>query len=196
MEHVAHDDDSPSLERTPAAPQDEEVEKTLRRVLARSVARVHHVRPRQLIGEPGRSADLRVAHDEDIHSHGLKRTARVGQSLALDQGEPLAPDRQVLGAQPLLGDFERAARPRRGLEDQVDDREPRDRGRSLRAPAGGSRRLPARFRPVQKIADLPRVEPRQAEQMGSAEAHPFAAPLSVSSTSQVPSRSSTLTLTC
>ena len=99
------------------------VEQRLRRMFMGAVAGVDD-RAIDLARQQMRRARLRVAHDDDVGTHGVERHGRVDQRLALAfRG---LRDRHVhhVGAEPLAGDLERRLRAGRGLVEQIDLRAP------------------------------------------------------------------------
>jgi hypothetical protein len=98
------------------------VEQALRRVRVAAVAGVDHVHVRRAVlrDEIGRAA-LRVADDEHVGVHRRKVGDRVEQALAL--GGARARDVEVddVGREALGGDLEGRPRPRRVLEEEVED---------------------------------------------------------------------------
>ena len=71
--------------------------------------------------EQVRRAGRRVPHHDHVGRHRLEVAHRVEERLPLGDARRRGRNAERVGAQPLFRDFERRARPRARLEEQVDD---------------------------------------------------------------------------
>ena len=130
VEDVADDRDVEALDPAELLVDRVEVEERLRRVLVLAVAGVDDVR-RRVAGDELRRADVRVADDDHVRVVGADRERRVLQRLALVDRRAGRLDRHHVGREPLRGELEARRRPRRRLEEEVDDRAAAERRQLL-----------------------------------------------------------------
>ena len=143
----------------------EGVEQRLGRVLVHPVAGVDDARAADL-RQQVRGARRGVPHHDHVRRHRFEVERGVDQRLALGDARGRDRDAQGVGAEPLLGDLERHARPRARLEEQVDDGAAAQRRHLLdRARADFLHRLGG----VEDQDDLLGRELLDAEQMPAAE---------------------------
>src|SRR5690606_28884483 len=121
VQHVAHDTDAATLDRSAMVADREDVEQSLRRMLVPAIARVDHVR-RDAVGEELRGTGRGVTDHDHVDPHRLEIARRVDERLALLHAGSRGRDVHGICGQPLLGELERDACARRRLEEQVDDR--------------------------------------------------------------------------
>jgi len=121
VQDVAADRDGEPAEPAFAPANRQSVEQCLGRVLVTAVAGIDDGAV-QFFGEQLNRARFGMADDQHVGVHRVQRHRRVDQGLALVHRARR--DRHVdhVAAEPLAGDFERGARPRRVLEEAVDDR--------------------------------------------------------------------------
>src|SRR6266852_2799769 len=147
---IAGDSDLEAVDALLVLADREGVEQRLRRVLVHAVAGVDDPRPadaRQQVARARRS----VAQDDHVGRHRLDVHRRVGQRLAFQDARCRDGDVERVGAEPLLRDLERRARPRARLVEQVDDRLPAQRRHLLDRPLPD---LAHRFRGVEDQINL------------------------------------------
>ncbi len=96
-----------------------------------AVTGVENRGPFQAFRQIGRDADGPVADDDGIGSHGLERPCRVAERLSLADARTGGRPVDDIGAEHFFGQFEGDARPRRGLEEEVDDQFPPKGGNFL-----------------------------------------------------------------
>ena len=155
MQHVADDRDGQVAKVLLVVPDREEIEQALRRMRVAAVAGIHDVdvraaHPVQVRGDEMRRAGLRMANDEHVGVHRDEIVDGVEQRLALARRRDADVEVDDVGRQPLGGDLERRARPRRVLEEQVEHR-PAAQQRHLLHLALGDRR--ERHRGVEDAQD-------------------------------------------
>ncbi len=165
MQDVAADRDREPLD-PPLAPADgERIEQCLGRVLVAAVAGIDH-RAVDVPGEQRHRAAVGMARDQHVRVHGVQGHRGVDQGLALLDRRRA--DRHVdhVGAEPLAGQLEGGARPRRALEEQVDLGETAQHGELL---VGLAAVRDIGVGTVEQMLDFPGRQALDAEQMALAE---------------------------
>ena len=114
-------------------------------MLVLAVAGVDHARGRPSRDQPGR-ARVRGADHDRRGVVGGQRLHGVLERLALVDARARRADADDVGAEPLGGELEARARPRRGLVEEVDDRASAERGNLLDLPPETSAKDSARSR--------------------------------------------------
>ena len=123
MQHVAADSDGETRNAALGAADRQRVQQGLSRMLMGAVAGVDDVAIdflRQQFDGAGRV----MANDENIRPHGVQRHRRVDQRFAFRDGRGRDVHVHDVGPETLASQLERALRPRRGFEEQVDERAP------------------------------------------------------------------------